>query len=77
MIYSGHFFLISGNSLYNQEDDAIITFAPSEAGPAIDEAGYAKVGSPIRKGYAVLKPASDRSRSEYQKLIKPNEGKLS
>lgn len=62
-----------GNALYNQEGETVLPYTPPEGQPSVDEAGYAKVGSPMRKGYAFLKPAPDRCRSEYQKLIKPNE----
>ena len=68
--------MVLGNALFKQEVETIIPFPPSDTKPAVDEAGYAKVGSPIRKGYAFLKPAPERYRSEYQKLTKPNEGML-
>ena len=68
--------IVLGNALFKQEAETIIPFPPSDSKPAVDEAGYAKVGSPIRKGYAFLKPAPERCRSEYQKLIKPNKGTL-
>ena len=68
--------MVLGNALFKQEAETIIPFPPSDSKPAVDEAGYAKVGSPIRKGYAFLKPAPERCRSEYQKLVKPNEGTL-
>lgn len=63
-----------GNPLYNNDDnDTVITFATSGEGPGVDEAGYARVGSPGRKGYAFLKPGPERTRLEYQRLVKPGE----
>lgn len=70
-------FLQSDNPLYNQEDETVITFAPWDGGTGTNEPGYARVGSPSgqSKGYACLKPPPTSCRSEYQKLLKPNEGK--
>ena len=70
--------LQSENSLYNQEDEAVINFPPWDGGIGMNEPGYARVGSPSgqSKGYACLKPTPERCRSEYQKLLqKPAEGK--
>ena len=68
--------IVLGNALSNQEEENIIPFLPSEGRRAVDEAVYAEIGSPLCEGYTLLKPAPDRCRSEYQSLIKPNEGML-
>ena len=69
--------LQSDNPLYNPDDTAI-TFSPWGGGTETNEPGYARVGCPPgHKGYAHLKPTPERCRSEYQKLLKPSEGKLS
>lgn len=67
----------SDNPLYNPDDDTAVTFSPWCGGAEINEPGYARVGSPAgHKGYAHLKPTPERCNSEYQKLLKPIEGKL-
>ena len=66
----------TGNRLYNNDDGTVINFNSSGHCPRMDEAGYAKVGSPCRKGYAFLEPGPERTRSEYQRLVKPGEGKM-
>lgn len=51
-----------------------MTFSTPESSSRMCEAGYAKVVSPDRKGYAVLKPTLGRTRSDYQQLLRPCEG---
>lgn len=59
--------------IYNNDDDTVINLNSSGRCPRVDDAGYAKVGSPCRKGYAFLAPGPERTRSEYQRLVKPGE----
>ncbi|XP_015762330.1 PREDICTED: uncharacterized protein LOC107341430 isoform X2 [Acropora digitifera] len=63
---------LAGNPIHNQ-DDAFVTFSTPESSSRTCEAGYAKVVSPDRKGYAVLKPTLGRTRSDYQQLLRPCE----
>ena len=68
-----HVFPTAGNPVHN-DDDAFVTFSTPESSSRTCEAGYAKVVSPDRKGYAVLKPTLGRTRSDYQQLLRPCEG---
>ena len=68
--------IVLGNAFSNQEEEVIIPFPPFEGRRAVSEAVYAEIGSPSCEEYTLLKPAPDRCRSEYQSLIKPNEGML-
>lgn len=61
------------NPLYNNDDDTVITFTTSGVASGGSEGGYARAGSPCRKGYAVLKPGPQRCKSDYQRLLKPGE----
>lgn len=63
---------LAGNPVHN-DDDAFVTFSTPESSSRTCEAGYAKVVSPDRKGYAVLKPTLGRTRSDYQQLLRPCE----
>lgn len=63
---------LAGNPVHNH-DDAFVTFSTPESSSRTCEAGYAKVVSPDRKGYAVLKPTLGRTRSDYQQLLRPCE----
>jgi len=63
---------LAGNPIHNH-DDAFVTFSTPESSSRTCEAGYAKVVSPDRKGYAVLKPTLGRTRSDYQQLLRPCE----
>ena len=61
----------------NPEDDTAIAFSPWCGGTEISEPGNARVGSPAgHEAYAHLIPTPERCSSEYQKLLKPVEGKL-
>lgn len=68
--------IVLGNAFSNQGEEAINPLPPSEGRRAVDEAVYAETVSPSCEEYTLLKPAPDRCRSEYQSLIKPNEGML-
>ena len=65
------------NQLCNNDDDTVITFTTSGVASGGSEGGYARAGSPCRKGYTVLKPGPQRCKSDYQRLLKPGEGRIS
>lgn len=65
--------LMARNPVYNNDETAFIPFHIPDGAPSECEAGYAKVGNPVRKGYAVLKPVPGSTRSDYQRLLKPKE----
>ena len=64
------------NPLYNNDDDTVITFTTSGVASGGSEGGHSRAGSPCRKGYAVLKPGPQRCKSDYQRLLKPGEGRI-
>ncbi|XP_068758903.1 uncharacterized protein [Montipora capricornis] len=65
--------LMARNPVDNNDETAFVPFHVPDCAPRECEAGYAKVGNPVRKGYAVLKPVPGSTRSDYQRLLKPKE----